>query len=116
MEVTAQLYDCTKRLYEHLQEGLPEKERDPYIRQIEDLLEQREWLVERLPQTFTNEESRMGKDILWYDHLIQDILVSMFERIRGDVGGIQRQKVTNARYAHPYQSVSADGMFLDKRK
>lgn len=117
MSVVAQLYDCTKHLHEHLQEELPEKERDAYIHRIEDLLEQRETLIAQgSMNNLMIEDRQIVEDLLLYDRRVQARLAFIYKQIRSDVGGIRRQKATNARYAPRSPGPSMDGMFLDQRK
>lgn len=116
MDVIAQLYDCSKRLYEHLQAGMPKKDREPYIKQIETLLAQRETLLGQWPQVMTPEDKQMREAILQYDRLLRDRLALVLESARADVGSIRQQKGMMARYTTSYPHTSADGMFVDERK
>lgn len=117
MEAAArQLYDCTKRLYTHLKKGLPKKNREDYIAAIQQLLEERQQGIDRLPNSFKGGALSFAEEMLVYDQAIQKMLAEMFEEIRENVHRIRRQKVTTEKYTHPYRSGSIDGIFLDKRK
>lgn len=116
MGSVTQLYDCTKRLYEHLRKGLPKTDREAYIEKIEHLLEERQRYMQQLPEEFDGEETAIGKTTVDIDRSVQRMLAIVFDQIKEDVDQFQRHKVTNERYVHPYRKGSADGMFLDKRK
>lgn len=116
MDAADHLYDCTRRLYLHLKQGLPFKERESFLETIQDLLDERQGWIDSLPSSFKAPEAPYAKELLAYDKAIQDMLGQMFEQIREDVHQFKKKKTTSERYARPYQTKSADGMFLDKRK
>ena len=116
MNPVEQLYDCTKRLADHLRKGLPKTDREAYIEEIQRLLDERQRLIEQLPKPVNGKETIIGEEIIRDDRLIQEMLGAMFDEIKNDVHQLQRQKRMRNRYVHPYSNGTADGMCLDKRK
>lgn len=116
MEAADHLYDCTRRLYIHLKQGLPKKEREAFLGAIQELLDERQGWINSLPPTFRAPEASYAKELLAYDREIQEMLKVMFETIRTDIHQFKKKRTTNKRYANLYQNGNVDGMFLDKRK
>ncbi|HEU5139250.1 MAG TPA: hypothetical protein VFT51_04705 [Bacillales bacterium] len=110
------LYDCTKRLYSHLRQGLPKTDRDTYIDKIEELLEERQHWIEKIHFPAEGETSNLSRKMPEYEEAIQQMLGEIFDEVREDIHHLRRRQATSRRYTNPYQGGAADGMFLDKRK
>jgi flagellar protein FliT len=111
------LYHCTERFYDHLHAwGSTKDDREAYIKKIERFLDEREQLIDNLPSTYSAEEKALGLKIVDYNKEIDKKLQITFQSVKQEIGNIKRQKVSNRRYANPYEGFSADGMFLDQRK
>jgi flagellar protein FliT len=111
------LLEITKNLLDHVNKGLPaDEEREPYIERLNELLEQREALIQKLPSTYTEEEQSTGRMIVQMNETIEPLLTAQLEEIRNDLSLMKKKKEKNTQYANPYQSMSADGMFFDKKK
>lgn len=63
MKTIERLLQATKKLKEHLDRGIQE-DRDEYIQAISNLLDEREACIERLPQTYSEEEKQIGRQIV----------------------------------------------------
>lgn len=116
MDAADHLYDCTRRLYVHLKQGLPGKDRGAFLETIRALLDERQKWIDSLPPSFRDPEASFAKELLAYDKAIQDMLKEMFERIREDIHQFNKKRTTSEHYANLYRKKNADGMFLDKRK
>lgn len=116
MEAVRQIHECTERLYTHLQQGLPKENRKEYISVIQQLLEERQLLIDRLPPTFKDNSYTGAEEMLAYDQAIQNMLAEMFQEIRDNVYRFRKRKATSEKYVHPFRGACIDGVFLDKRK
>jgi flagellar protein FliT len=110
------LLEITKNLFDHVSAGLPKEDREPYIERLNELLEQRQAIIDKLPATYTEEEQRMGKTIVKMNETFEPLLARQLEEIKQNISTMKKKKEKNTQYANPYQSLSADGMFFDKKK
>ncbi|MBY6037036.1 hypothetical protein KUV80_10235 [Fictibacillus nanhaiensis] len=110
------LLEITKNLFDHVMAGLPKEDREPYIERLNELLEQRQAIIEKLPGTYSEEEQRMGKMIVKMNETIDPLLTRQFEEIKHNLSIMKLKKEKNTQYANPYQTMSADGMYFDKKK
>ncbi|WNB92739.1 flagellar protein FliT [Bacillus sp. NEB1478] len=110
------LLEITKNLHDHVNAGLPKEEREPYIERLNELLEQRQAIMDKLPLSYTDEEKRMGKMIVKLNETIEPLLALKLDQIKQNLTLMKKKKINNVQYANPYQSVSSDGMFFDKKK
>jgi flagellar protein FliT len=109
------LLEVTKNLFNHVKVGLPKEEREPYIERLNELLDQRQVIMGKLPVTYSEEEQRMGRLIVKMNETIEPLLVRQFEEIKHNLSLMKKKKEKNVQYANPYQTLSADGMYFDKK-
>lgn len=109
------LLEITKNLYDHVSEGLPKEDREPYIERLNELLDQRQAAIQNLPMMYSEDEQRMGRLIVKMNETIDPLLARQFEEIKHNLSLMKKKKDKNVRYDNPYQAVSADGMYFDKK-
>ncbi|MFG6495451.1 hypothetical protein P8610_08845 [Fictibacillus sp. UD] len=110
------LLEITKNLYDHVSAGLPKDDREPYIERLNELLDQRQVAIQNLPLTYSEDEQRMGRLILKMNETIDPLLARQFEEIKHNLSMMKKKKEKNVQYANPYQTLSGDGMYFDKKK
>ncbi|KZE64247.1 hypothetical protein AWM68_14205 [Fictibacillus phosphorivorans] len=110
------LLEITKNLYDHVSTGLPKEDREPYIERLNELIDQRQAAIQSLPGIYSEDEQRMGNMIVKMNETIDPLLARQFEEIKHDLSLMKRKKVKNVQYANPYQTLSGDGMYFDKKK
>ncbi|WP_416729610.1 flagellar protein FliT [Fictibacillus sp. JL2B1089] len=115
MPVVKILLEITKNLYDHVSAGLPKEERESYIERLNELLDQRQATISNLPATYSEDEQRMGRLIVKMNETIDPLLTRQFEEIKHNLSTMKKKKEKNTHYANPYQSVSVDGMYFDKK-
>ncbi|MCA1026804.1 hypothetical protein LG276_20275 [Cytobacillus kochii] len=115
MTATTDLIVCTRELLLHLNQGLPEHEREAYIKKTDDLLDQRFILMKQVD--FQSTEAQKMKDVLLkQDRAIKQLLDQHQQIIKDDIKRLKVQKVKSKQYANPYEAVGmSDGVFYDKR-
>ncbi|WP_349408628.1 hypothetical protein [Pseudalkalibacillus sp. SCS-8] len=106
----------TEKIYDHVQKGLPDEEPEHYLDELNEYIEYRQKLIERLKGDYTSEEEELGKQLVEINKLIQPYLDEQLHQIKSQWMKIQTKKTTNTKYANPYTSNNADGMFFDKKK
>lgn len=115
MEAVVEFIKKTKQLLAHLEGDFPTDEREKYIDGIHQLLDERSQLLNQVQGLHTlKEESK--EELVKLETKIQSLLADHQKLVKKDLQILQIQKKKNNRYADPYGNISADGMFLDKRK
>lgn len=115
MGAVSSLLEVTHTLHGHVINGLPKEERERYIERLDELLDQRELLMNEIPVAFTEEEHQMGLTILHLNEVFQPMLDRQLSEIKQDITLMNQKKTHSAHYANPYAAVSGDGMFFDKK-
>lgn len=115
MSVVAELFRVTQTLYELLSEPVAKENRDETIETIEQLLSQRDGLIKQLKPPYTDEEQEMGMAIVSLNETINQKLQQLKQHIQQDLKAAKQKKIANQNYANPYQTISIDGMFYDKK-
>jgi flagellar protein FliT len=116
MSVVFALLETTKWLADLLCEPVSNEKRDEVIARIEQLLEEREPLLAQLPSSFTEEEQQIGREILALNQTIDAKFLELKRAIQRDLQRTKQTKTVVKHYNHPYESLSIDGMFYDKKK
>ncbi|MFC4322481.1 hypothetical protein [Litchfieldia salsa] len=111
------LYRDTKQLIQLLENPVPKEDRDDYIANIEQMLESREQLMDKLNPPYTEEEMRLGKELIDDQKIIDEKFKMIKSQIQTDLNQLSKTKESNNKYTNPYQSLSnGDGMFFDRKK
>lgn len=117
MSVVHVLHEVTTELYKLLKQLPLEKEREAFIEQITTLLKKRETFIHELTSPYSDEEMKLGKEIIKMNIFIDAQLKNMQQFIKQDIQNVKKKKQSQKRYINPYQSVATyDGTFYDKRK
>ncbi len=115
MSAVKQLHEMTEKMYNKLND--PAVGREQMIEEITTFLNEREALIKEVKAPYTEEERKLGQEVVEMDRAIQKVLQSLFMNLKGSMKQLQNQKKNNTKYVNPYSNVSSmDGMFYDKRK
>jgi flagellar protein FliT len=109
-----EFYRLTSQLIELLEK--PHMDRDQKIAQAESLIDQRETVMKGIFPPYTPEEAELGKELIQLDARLTRLLQAEKGLIQMDIKGLQTKKESNTKYVNPYQNLSTDGMFYDKKK
>jgi flagellar protein FliT len=109
------LLEITKNLFDHVSSGLPKEDRERYIERLNELLDQRQTIIDKLTATYSEEEQPIGQMIVKMNETIEPLLVRQLEEIKHNLSLMKKKKEKNTQYANPYQTLSADGMYFDKK-
>ncbi|GLB60181.1 hypothetical protein [Cytobacillus sp. NCCP-133] len=113
MSVVQKVHQQTAKLYNLLQSK--QENRDKLIGQINALLVERQQSLQFFKPPFTEEEKRLGEEILSYDKKINVLLSNVMGEIKRDIVSLKAKKHQSIRYENPYNTSPQDGMFLDKK-
>ncbi len=116
VNVVVDVYSLTKQLYELVQHLPNSEERDSYIERVEGLLEQRQQLLPQIQPPFSEEEQRLGQEIVRMNQVIDGQLKKRKEEVSVDIRKLKQKQQKTNKYANPYENLSFDGTFYDKRK
>lgn len=114
MEAIYAFHEATKQLIELLQQD--KLLRDVRIEKIHNLLDQREELLTKFQPPFSQQEKELGKQLVELNQQVEQLLQKQKQEIQQDLKQLHIQKETNHKYMNPYESLSIDGVFYDKRK
>lgn len=117
MSVVTALFQMTKELRDVVCAPVPAEKREETITAIERLLEQREELLRELRPPFSEEEKRLGRQIVLWNQEIEQQLRELKQQIQRDLTMMRQKKIANNHYINPYeQPLAMDGMFYDKKR
>lgn len=74
MNTVQQLLDVTQQLYNHLEHSIENVDRDEYIDTITRLLDKRQSLMDSLSGEYSEEEKKLGKQIIQLNEKIDERL------------------------------------------
>ncbi|WP_068673068.1 flagellar protein FliT [Oceanobacillus sp. Castelsardo] len=111
------VFDITVKMKNILDENISSNDREARIEQLNNLLLQREPLLEQLTPPFSEEEDQLGKKLVRLNQEVQYLMDQLFSTLKIEMKQMNRQKKSNKNYTNPYHNVQVmDGMYLDKKK
>ncbi len=114
MATFAQLFESTKKLFDHLEKPLPQEDREEYLAELDQLLQTRQQLIETYKGKLTEVERDQAKIIVALNKRISEKLQSYMSQIKLDMSKLKQQKQTGLKYENPYDT-QTDGFFIDKK-
>lgn len=119
MQSVKQLLQISERLYKLLGNIPSNEERNEYIEQIHQLLDQRKISIDMVvDEGFRfDEQNQMHCILKELDKGISDRLRKVMDLIKRDMANLQNAKKNEIQYYNPYADVRVmDGMYYDKKK
>lgn len=116
---TQQLLQVSVKLYEQLSKNPQNEERDPFIEQISQQLDERGVIIEELGKIgfemdINNQNHMMLAEL---DKGIHERLNLVLTSVKQDMKDLQNAKKNEKQYMNPYSDVRVmDGMYYDKKK
>ncbi|MGG3494936.1 flagellar protein FliT [Peribacillus simplex] len=90
-------------------------EREDKIERFTQLIDQRDALLSQIKPPFTGEEQQLGRATMLLNEQVDRMLYLQKLEIKRDIQEINKKKKSSNKYTNPYESLSIDGMFYDKR-
>jgi flagellar protein FliT len=92
------------------------EERDEKIAKVEVLLDERETLLKGIAPPYSPEDVEIGKKLNKLNLRLEQLLLAEKNSVQKDIKGLQAKKESSTKYVNPYQNITTDGLFYDKRK
>lgn len=115
VSVVKELYQVTVSLYQEVHKRVPKENRDEQIERINKFLEERQALLDKFQPPYSEEESKIGQQIVQINKVIDTQLEKIFADIKMDLKELKIKKEQSTKYSNPYESIATDGIFFDKR-
>ena len=113
MSAVKACFDITEKLFQLV--SRQSADRDQIVAAIESLLEKREELLVDIQAPFTEEEQRLGQEMIIRNKVIDMELKKLKESIQKDMQSLTKKRDSVDKYVNPYASVQMDGVFYDKK-
>ncbi|WP_067842162.1 flagellin-specific chaperone FliT [Amphibacillus sediminis] len=116
MDALTKLEQVTNELATLVDQPVPAKTREDVLAKLDHLLDQRSELLKHVKPPFTDEEQKLGHDILAKDQEIQLRLNHLFLELKHEMRNVKKQKSSTQQYLDPYRHVAThDGSYWDKK-
>jgi flagellar protein FliT len=115
MDSLQKVYDVTMELLDVL-ESNAENDREKKIETIHRLLDEREQQIKAIQPPFSEEEQVLGRKLIEQNQKVDEFLQKQKREIQFNIKQLSVKKKSSRQYTNPYENMSIDGMFYDKRK
>ncbi|MFD1779982.1 flagellar protein FliT [Fredinandcohnia salidurans] len=116
MSALDSLFKATEELLAIVSQPIQKEMREEVIERINSLLVSRDTLITEIKPPFTEDESKIGAEIVRMNKIIDAKLAELKVEIQMDLAQLKKSKTSSIKYTNPYQSGPSDGMFFDKKK
>ncbi|MCY9111710.1 flagellar protein FliT [Bacillus atrophaeus] len=113
MRKTELLYSETKNMLTHIQ-GTSES--DELVKEIEDFLSKREGLINQISLPLSDEEKNQIKLVLAWDQQIVQEMQRIKLSLKSELHQLKKKRAVHTTYLNPYNNITVDGRYYDKRK
>lgn len=109
--------DVTKSMQQLLEQEITNKNRETVIEELQQKIEERGLLLQKLTEPYTEEEETLGTEIVKLNQQIETKMNTLFHHLKMEMKQMKKKKKSNNSYINPYQHVqSSDGIFMDNKK
>lgn len=111
------LYNTTNEIIKTLNKTYTDvDDRTKIISEVNELLEQRDVILEGIKPPYTEEEESVGKEVVMMDLKIKEKMEDLYKSVQTDLRKLKQKKDSNKRYMNPYQGMkTVDGMYMDDK-
>lgn len=113
MSIVDQLHDQTLKMAAEIAEN-PQSE--TLVEDFDAFLIERDELMRDIQHELTDQEKEKIREIIQTDQQMAKQLTVIQNGIKADIQAIQKKKTKQLNYQNPYQSITSDGVYYDKRK
>lgn len=90
--------------------------REDVLSQLNELISERETLMEDLDPPYTEEEKGIGKKIITLNQQLEEEMEILFNYIKDDMKKMKQNRELNYTYIRPYgKPKTIDGMYVDNK-
>lgn len=110
------VYDITVQMDRLLQKQ-SDLERSELIKDLNELMEKREILIQQLSGPYTDEDKETGNRLLNLNKKVSIGMNILFNDVKQDLKQLRQQKESNKSYINPYGNMkTTDGLYLDSKQ
>ncbi|MGM8215210.1 hypothetical protein ACLIA0_06485 [Bacillaceae bacterium W0354] len=110
-----ELYTLTKETMLKF-ENETEQNRETLIVDFEQFIEQRGKLLQDVQGPYTDEEIKLGQELIQMDQKIKTYVDSFLLEFKSEINSLEKKRQSNKKYVNPYANVlSNNGSFIDKK-
>ncbi|MGE6630214.1 flagellar protein FliT [Bacillus sp. NPDC077027] len=113
MSIVEKLHGQTLKMAAEI-EANPQSE--TLVEDFDAFLVARDELMKEIHHQLTPQEKEKIQEIIETDQIMAKQLTKIQEGIRADIHAIQKKKNKQLNYQNPYQPMTSDGVYYDKRK
>lgn len=113
MDAVKEYYDVTLELIDLLKTN--NLDREEKIQKVEVLLNQRDELIKSIQPPYSGAEKGLGSQLLKLEPTLSKLLANEKLSIQKDIKELSMKKGSTNKYVNPYESLSTDGVYYDKR-
>ncbi|KAA6450810.1 flagellar protein FliT [Bacillus swezeyi] len=113
MSRTGLLYRETKNMLVRVKDA---PESDELIQAIEDFFEKREGLIKEIKPPLSEEEKLELQQVVDMEPLIMTELKRLQQDVKKELVKAKQKRAMHHSYINPYQNMTIDGTYYDKRK
>ncbi|WP_216830359.1 hypothetical protein [Alkalihalobacterium elongatum] len=121
MQLFHELYSVTKKLHDYVVmpfDKESEEESEAYITSVEELLAQRQRLIEQFQQekpVVTENNQQLAEEIVEMNTVISKRLQANKVLLGNELKKVKLKKTQGKKYDNPYGGTTVEGVFFDKR-
>src|SRR5699024_6890568 len=109
------VYEITKQLEEVLNQ-ISNVYRTELIQQVNELIEQREEMIQRVIKPYSFEEIKIGRHIIHINNVIKEKMDLLYQNVKEDEKQVKKRKTQNHSYLKPYGDLKTPhGMYMDDK-
>ncbi|WFA07566.1 flagellar protein FliT [Bacillus sp. HSf4] len=113
MSRTELIYSETKNMLAEIKDA---PETDELLQTIEDFLAKREDLLKEIKLPLSTEEKHQMAQVMEWDPLIVDELKRLQQAVKQELIQVKKKRTLHNTYMNPYNNITIDGRYYDKRK
>lgn len=111
------LYEVTLQLNDVISETVPPKSREEVIQKINQLIDERAIIMEKVTPPYSEDEKQIGKKIVDLNETIKEKMNQLFVELKADIKSVKKRKESNRSYINPYGRLkTTDGMYVDSKQ
>ncbi|KKB75080.1 MULTISPECIES: flagellar protein FliT [Bacillus] len=107
------LYNETKNMLAKVKDA---PESDELLQAIEDFLQKRDGLIKEIKPPLSHEEKLEMKKVLELEPLVAAELKRLQQDIKKELLQAKKKRTLHQTYRNPYNNITIDGTYYDKRK
>ena len=115
MDSLTNFIESTQELIKLLESGSGSSNREEFIKKMDALLDKRQVILDQISDLSTLNDT-VKAEMLQQEQKLKSKMMKVSTDIKKDLKILQLKKKNTTHYNNPYNNLSTDGMFYDKRK